>query len=104
MTGDTRLLEKIVAYGAAIDLPVKELYPVPVGVTLILLSCAQIAMTKIMSRPLRNESSIEGCLKCTMQVVRPRANCDVRSHLFRQYGLNGKSSRDRKSGTNSAHG
>lgn len=114
VTGDIRLLEKAISFGAAIDFPVEESYPVPAGATPLLLCCASLAVHSIflrqhdLGRNPQAEMELRGCLECAKQLVRLGADCDAKLllppfsgndgnseiFLYRHCGLDNKSAHD----------
>lgn len=120
--GDIRLLEGVVALGAALDYPPSEDVSTtgvgydqhgeaaPPECTALLLGCvilAQHAVTKNIpghrSKQLKN--LLKGVLECVMQLVRLGADCNATfcipddyrgpaASMFRSFGLNNKTARD----------
>lgn len=112
--GDIRLLEQVVAFGAAIDYPVKESdgafsgESAPLGATALVLALACIAMissapgfaTRGMMTPQLNKV-LQGNLECAIQLVKLGANCNAKliipassnttiASMYRQFGLHNK--------------
>ena len=96
--GDMPFLEKAVALGASIDLPVSRpsphsnddmllQFPAPIGSTALVLACALLALNnqlpRRIQRMLRSESGqdLNGILSCAIQLVKLGANCNAKLKL-----------------------
>jgi len=118
--GDVRLLEKVVALGAAIDFPpppppqqendnftTGHLQGVaPPSCSALLLACASLIMnSELVADKLKAPEALNGNLECAVQLVRlgadcrlklsiPESSCGVAATMWRLLGINNKTAKE----------
>lgn len=120
MQGDIRMMEKVVALGAALDYPPMNLNhpigggePAPPDCSALLIACSSLALNatirklpvgRMMQFDNNINSCMEGILECALQLVRLGADCKLKLNIpatskgmalsmWRQFGFNGKSAK-----------
>jgi hypothetical protein len=97
LSGDISLMEEVVALGAALDFPVRDInvdgippVPAPPGSTALVLACAMLAMYGDMQRldpnfrrvmPAKAFEELDRLCECAIQLVHLGANCQVKLQI-----------------------